>query len=300
MKKVQIAGLSLLLVGGLLSNQLAAQDEKVGGFYVDVNLGYGFSAGSETFGSTVSSTYSNARDNTTENTVTGSLGNGMRFGGNVGYQFNANIGVELGINYLLGRTFYVDQSYTYTSSLNGEEFFWSYGKDWSASMLQFNPSIVLSTGNKRIRPYVKFGIIIGAAAKITTFEYEYEPSYSLNPTYVIDEHFAEYELSGGIALGWSAALGAKYAFNDKISLFGELNLINLSYAPTKGVMTLDMQNGVNNLPGATTREKEVEFLNEITTFINESTPDENQPSQELKEYYSFSSVGIQVGLHIAF
>jgi hypothetical protein len=300
MKKVQISVLSLLLVGGLFSNKVSAQEkeeEKVGGFYVDVNLGYNFSSGSQKFETIDPYSINLPNVVTTEETVTKvSLGKGMRFGANVGYLFNANIGAELGVNYLLGGSTSMDK--TYSETINLGKINTTFTEELSASMLQFNPSILLTTGNDGFAPYAKFGVVIGVAAKINnSFLAENSEVTSNSVTY--SNSSGEMELTGGIALGWSAALGAKYALNETLSLFGELNLINLTYAPTKGVITNYTENGVNQLAGATISETEVEFVDEVTSN-SLSTFDINNPTDELKKYYAFSSIGIQVGLKIAF
>ena len=165
-------------------------------------------------------------------------------------------------------------------------------------MLQLNPSIVLTAGNEGIAPYAKFGVVIGVAAKINQSTEIKGTNFDGNTVYPSNLS-GERELNGGIAIGWSAALGAKYAINETLSLFGEFNLVNLTYAPTKGEMTKFTINGVNELTGGTTRDKEWEFVDEVTTN-NSSTPDKTKPTIEAKEYYSFSSIGIQLGLKIAF
>jgi opacity protein-like surface antigen len=296
MKRIKISVLSLLLVGGLFSNNASAQ-EKVGGLYVDVNLGYNFSAGNQDFGESRSYVKKSDGNSTTTNTfVEGSLGKGMRFGANVGYLFNANIGAELGMNYLLGGTTSIDGANS--SAEIGSEYKNTSKEEFSASMFQFNPSIVLTTGAEGFTPYAKLGLVIGVASQITYSE-ERTGTTLLGPVIVPNNQSIEQEANGGIALGWSAALGAKYALNDHISLFGELNLINMAYAPTKGEYNKYTVNGIDQLTGASIGFKEFEFVDEVT-YSNLSTTDETKPTQQLKQNFSFSSVGIQVGLHIAF
>jgi opacity protein-like surface antigen len=296
MKKIQISVVSLILVGGLFMNKVAAQEkeEKISGFYVDVNLGYGFSAGPQNFEPSVSTSTNSAGEVTrTDKVVKGSLGKGMRFGANAGYSFNGNIGAELGVNYLLGNTISSEQ--TTSSALSGYEFKNTGTQKLSARMLQLNPSIVLTTGNEGFTPYAKLGVVIGVAAKIKDLlevkGTDLEGS-TVSPVNISGER----EFTGGIALGWSAAFGAKYALNETMSLFGEFNLINLTYAPTKGEVIGYTENGVDGIDGQNVSIFNFEYENEVTT--NTSIP--NSGNIELKKHYSFSSIGIQVGLKISF
>jgi len=286
MKKLQISVLSLLLVGGLFTNTATAQEDggTDGGLYIDINFGYNFSLNSQTLGVESEQNYDNNGNAITQTVINGSFGKGMKTGVNVGYMFNGNIGAELGINYLLGGTHSIENI---ASSFGGST---TRTADLSSSMLQINPSFVITTEAEGITPYAKFGIVIGLMGKINIEQ-------EATGTGITDPYVMKDELSGGIALGMSAALGAKYSFNEKLSLFAELNMVNMSYAPTKGETTEYTENGIDYLVGATTREKETEFVSEIKSS---TASDSNKPSESLKQNYSFSSLGIQVGLHIAF
>jgi hypothetical protein len=154
-------------------------------------------------------------------------------------------------------------------------------------MFRINPSLIITPGFDKLNPYAKLGMIIG----IGSVKYEYT-----------DNDNGEIEirkrtLNGGAAFGLSSALGLKYDLSEKLSLFGELNMVNLSYAPTKGEYTEATFNGIDELPGMTTRERNSVFLNKYT-YVD--PPLDSQPRQELKEKLPFGSVGINVGISFKF
>ena len=101
------------------------------------------------------------------------------------------------------------------------------------------------------------------------------------------------------ALGLSAAIGTNYYLNEKMSLFGELNMINLSYSPTKGKLTKRTIDGVDMLADLTTAQKETEYVDSIN-YNSSDGQDDSKPRQELETLYSFGSFGIKVGVRYAF
>lgn len=146
--------------------------------------------------------------------------------------------------------------------------------------------IYLSIGHLiGINPYAKFGLVIGTGA--VTMDYEDNDDG--------DVEVRKMKLNGGVAFGINAAIGAIFELSESISLFGELNAINMSYAPKKGEITEATYNGTDFLPHMTTYDKEVEFVDEVTYNYNSPPPD-SQPSQQLKQKYPFGSFGINVGV----
>jgi len=294
MKKLQILVLSLLLIGGTITNDALAQK----GAYANVNLGYNFSLGSENLGYniTYNTTYTgNGTSSLTENreNIKGSLGKGMSFGVSFGYMLSDNIGIELGVSQLIGATF--EWTNTETQTNNSGSTSRTSSSKVSASMLQLNPSLVISAGKAEgLNPYGKFGLVIGVGG----INWEGEGT-DTSPFSSYSTYDSEFELNGGLALGLSSAIGANYYFNEKMSLFGELNMINLSYAPTKGKLTKSTSDGVDVLADATTAEKEYEYVDSYTSSTSD-IQDDSKPRQILKTQYSFGSFGIKIGFRLAF
>lgn len=286
---------ALVVAGTLIVGTASAQK----GAYANVNFGYNFSLNSDVIGtnSTVNAEgdglggYSSV---TERSNVTGSFGAGMNFGATFGMMFSDNIGAELGFNYLMGASYETTDKYSYTDTQTAAN---SYANDrtqtFSANMMQFNPSIVLTAGKTEgLNPYAKFGFIFGMGATITTEEKDVRTGMGANTTESTDE------LSEGMAFGWSGAFGATYSFSEKLGLFGEFNMVNMSYAPTKGRKTKYTVDGEDKLSDLTTSQVETKFEDSETYYSDGSANDE--PTRTLKNNYSFSSLGLKIGLRFQF
>ena len=265
----------MVFAATLLTNKLFSQ-----GVYAKINAGYGLEMSSQSINYFHFTNYTIDTVSSTYEQVNTSLGKGFTCEGAFGYMFNKNIGTELDISYLLGTKTKTKQV-LYGSIRNNS---------LSANMLRINPSIVIAYGFEKINPYAKLGLIIGFG-KIM-----YEDDYTSSGGSVLTEKM---ELNGGIALGLNAGVGVTYNISKRLSLFGEINMVNLSYSPTKGKLTESNLNGTDRLPNMTTSEKEVNFVNSYTTNVNTPTS-HSEPRQELKESFPFGSVGAVIGLRVNF
>ncbi len=107
-----------------------------------------------------------------------------------------------------------------------------------------------------------------------------------------------FELDEGIPIGFQGSLGGLYKINDKISLFGEMDLISLSYSPEKGSYTKFEKNGVDVLSSMAVQSREVEFVDSFSTSA--TPPSSNQPSKTPVVPFSFNSIGLNVGVQYQF
>ena len=248
--------------------------------YISISGGYGFVSASNSQYATTT-VYSGFPTTHESFKSTGSFGKGLQFGATVGYLFTENIGAELNVGYLIGEK--ITHTETDSRGLFQEE-------KSSAKMLRLTPSIKIQVGKKNIKPYMRFGLIIGLAPKITI-------SYLLNIPNAKNPLTEESDrtMSGGTSIGFSAGVGAKYKLNERIGVFGEFSLVSQAWAPKKAVFTKSIVNGVDELPSLTISQKEVEYVDPYVQGI--SNP--NEPSKSLKTYMPFSSIGINVGLQIA-
>jgi len=249
------------------------------GPYLKIHDGYGLKMSSQNisyydfWSLTVSSQTYNAKQ------IYVSLGKGLNFGGAIGYMFTKNIGAELGITYLIGgknkaqdKSQYTDETKDYTLS---------------SKMLRINPSFILSSDFKNIEPYAKFGILFGYGS--IKYEYNYN-SYG-------DVQYWTETLNGAIAIGLNAGVGLSYKLNSHLSLFGEIIMVNLSYAPTNGKITKATYDGTDVLPYYTTSEKETIF---VDSYTSDGTSDTTQPAKTLKQKFPFGSIGFNAGLKFSF
>ena len=268
LKLVMIAAISLFAIN------LSAQET-----YININAGYGLGMSSQNLYYFDFYNYTSGSNSSTSEQVNVSLGKGLNVGGTFGFMFNKNIGAELGVSYLLG------------SKSNANDEYRGGKTDYtiSAKMLRINPSIVIASGLDGINPYAKFGVIIGSGTVI----YEY------NDNDDGDIGIFKMKLNGGLAFGLNAGVGALFNLNDKMAFFGEINMVNMSYAPSKGEVTEATYNGTDALSDMTTSEKEIEFVDSYT-YSSSNPPADSQPSKQLKQKLPFGSFGINFGLRIGF
>jgi len=276
MKNNSLKSLLVLLCAGLNFSAAIAQ-----GAYFTLGTGYNLPASTQTLDA-MSFSNETITDNTTtyeQNYV--SLGKGLSAGGAFGYMFNENIGAELGISYLMGSTW--ECVTAYNSSTSG--FNMKFTDQVSSKMTRINPQIVMSMEANKITPYVKVGFLLGMGSMSVTSKSDYSSG-------MIEETLL---LNGGIATGFTTNIGASYALNDKISLFGDLNLVNMSYSPTKGTITKYTEDGVDLLPSFDPIDKEIQFVDSYVEDDN-IQPSITEPAKALKIKFPFSSAGIHIGL----
>lgn len=183
------------------------------GAYINVNAGYNLKMGSSDILDL--NNYKSNSNGYSEETIHSSLGQGLNFGAAFGYLFTENIGAELGASYLLGSTIKANETYSDGSTTD---------YSISANMLRINPSIVIAAGGEKLKSYAKIGVVIGLGS--VNYEVESKDNGDIENMTI--------KLNGGVSVGLTSSLGATFDLSDRLALFGELNMINLSYAPTKG------------------------------------------------------------------
>jgi opacity protein-like surface antigen len=274
MKNKSLKSLMILLCASLNFTAVMAQ-----GAYFTLGAGYNLPTSTQTLDA-----LSFSDEIMTENTTTYkqnyvSLGKGLSVGGAFGYMFNENIGAELGISYLMGSTWESKMAYNdFTTSLTSTN-------EISSKMTRINPQFVISMEANKLTPYAKVGLLLGMGSMSLNSKVEYLDG-------VIEQTTI---FNGGVATGFTTTIGASYAINDKISLFGDLNMVNMSYSPTKGIMSKYAENGVDLLSLMDPIEKEIQF---VDTYVEDDNiqPSITEPSKALKIKFPFSSVGVHIGL----
>lgn len=272
MKYISIQKLFLSLSICLMAANTSAQSA-----YATLHLGYAFPSGSQNMAGISNSDNPGGNNVRSYEQINTSLGKGVNVGGAIGYMFNMHIGAELGLSYLVGGK----TKGMHTDNNGSTEYI------VSANMFRINPSIVFATGFAKFNPYTKFGVVVGFGSVF----------YETNDR---DNGDVENILSvsdGGTALGVSSALGAIFDMNEKVSLFGEITMMNLTYAPTRNSITKYNRNGVDLLPTMNSRERDTEFVDSYSYDPNNPRPN-SIPSLALKEKLPFGSLGLNVGIRI--
>lgn len=284
MKKLNVSAKKVALLMFISLFSIAAYSQ----FYINVGGGYNLGIATQS----LLANYESTNDIEKIENVKTSLGKGLNFGLNLGYMFNGNIGIDLQCSYLLGdeTTGESEDNFTFFD-IN----YYDFEKiSIKSQMFRVNPSIIIASGFEKLDPYAKFGVILGfGSINLNYLDEEYENNQ------LEDKEVVKWKMDGGMAFGISSALGLMYHISDLISVYGELDLVGMSYAPIKGVMTEYTVNGSDQLPNLTTDDKEIDFVDDITYDYN-NPPSSAEPSKELKNYLPYSSIGLNIGVRFSF
>lgn len=189
--------------------------------YIGLTAGYGFSIG----GSTNSEITVNNSNTNTYSYKSNPLNVGQGFLPNlqIGYYFNQNIGIEIGIGYLIGTKY----NYNY---INASTYIYE-GKvitmntinttTYKLNSLLLNPSLIFKIPKGNWSPYLKMGLLIGVANELTRF------SEFSNSGYYRETN------TGGLTFGFSSAFGLEFLINKRWGLFGEFVFRYANYTPGK-------------------------------------------------------------------
>jgi outer membrane protein W len=280
-KIVQLSALLCLML--LLSNNLVAQND----MYAILNVGYNFKLGTQAMLSENSNTSGGVSSVTSIRSIDVSVCKGSNFGGALGYMFTKNIGAELGFSYqMTGNTkANCDIANVYSADNSPIQT----DRSYSAGMLRIVPTLVIAGGFGKVDPYAKLGFLIGHTTMKLNYNFK-EGGVTTSE---------QYKLNGGRALGAYTAVGVKYNIKGRISVFLDVNMVNISYAPTKCVLTERDVDGVDLLPTMTVKQKEIEFVNNSKYDPGKSSS-ESQPTQQAFVKMPFSSIGINTGFAVSF
>jgi hypothetical protein len=264
-----------ILIIGLLLIGMSIQAQKA---YVRAGLGAAVSTSAN-----MAREYNSSSTSSTLTSKKAGLGTGLPFVIAPGYKFNEHFGVELGINYFYGFTI-KEKNEGYSSSEN----------KYHGQMLSLVPAFIMTFSVDKIHPYARLGLILGVMNSVV-----YKSHQTSNPELKaaateIDSKSKDY---GGIAIGAQAALGTDYAISDKISLFGEIQVDGISYAPKHGKYLEYSQNGVDVMGDRTEKQNKWDYKKEID--FSQAMPDD-QPDQVARVNHRFGNVGLVVGVKFNF
>ncbi|MCK5856079.1 MAG: porin family protein [Bacteroidales bacterium] len=261
----------LLIIALFVATTMSAQ------FYAGLGLGYGMGASKRVNGTESAGTV--------ETNIYGSYGQGFNTTLKLGYMFNDNMGLELGVSYLFGAAQTKDDSEHYFESAK-------------SNGLRLMPQLVYKLDNGF---YGRFGVIIPVMG--STVITSKDDKMMVGPgTFVVAE--SEMTTHGSFSIGFAGAIGYNFALNDNMNLFGELEYIGLSIKSGSAEYTKYEVGGVDQLPTMKTGQKEFTFLDEVdhssdNTFSNPKW-DPNQASVMLRQKAPFSSFGLNIGIVMVF
>ncbi len=244
---------------------------------LNFDAGYGFNIATESI------TEGNAiqiSDLQTEfSSVIYSYGKGLNINSEIEYFPQKHIGFGIGVGYLNSSKVHI-KKYNPSSTRDDE---------YTATMLRFSPFVKFKFNLDQISFYSKFGYLIGVSGEI-----QRDLSFV---TELGDETFSRTIFNKGISHGATAGFGVEYPLTNRISLSGEVRLFIQSFGPKKGEVVIGTENGVDQLP-----ELEPGYIhaNYVDDYVRQWNPDGStdfsKPITELRRFYPFSSVGLNLGI----
>ena len=259
-----------ILIIGLLLTAMSAQAQKI---YIRGGLGAAVTTAADIIGN-----YDETSDSSYQNSFKKrGLGSGLPFVLAAGYKLNANFGFELGIDYFYG----------FLAKANWNTGMYSTEAKSNGQMLSLVPAVFVAIPLDKIHPYARLGLKLGVVNSVVTKVHEKSDwAQPADIEWIIKEY-------GGIAIGVQSALGANYALNDNISLFGEIQLDGISYAPKHGKFTEYTENGVDVMSSRSVRENNWDY---VKSWTYPTSYPEDQPSKVMMVNQRFGNVGLIVGV----
>lgn len=274
-------------------------------FYFRVSAGYSFESGKTEFnnadpngltGIMQSTDVTVSADGSTVNvkSLNGTAGAGVKANVTAGYMFNPYIGVELGVSYFHGDKTLIGR--LRSPQVASEENTYLRGFDVA-------PGIFLTPNFKTVNPYARMGLIVPVAGELTIETIAKQANGGGPGTDILVE--AKSEVKASFSVGYFGAIGLNYPINDNLSIFGEVEIKNLSIKSKSAEIieyaTTAISNGQSQLvPGQQLAdlpvyEKKFEFTDDYNQSTT-TTPNQNEPRKIPLQFVNASGTGINVGI----
>ena len=261
MKKILL--IFFLFLFGDIHGYLYAQnkdiDYSLSKYYVKVTAGYGIGTNAP---------YEQSYDNNKNLILTSAKpGNGFYSGAAIGYQYNSNLGTELGFGYEYGFKNDIPENATW----------------YRGNMLQTVPALVFSSKAGIFSPYIRAGLIIGVPEVVMD-------QYGNGQTFI---------LHGGLATGIQGALGCSVPLrNKRWTVFAEACFNDIGYLPQKGSVLAETSGGVNQLPYIDENLKETVYKKSFNPGVNTNNPNQPYTAPEIKQPFNAFVLNAGVKLNI--
>lgn len=274
-------------------------------FYIRVGTGYSFQSGKTEFNNADPNELTGIKQSTdiTVNadgssinvkSLNGTAGAGVKVNVTGGYMFNPYIGAELGISYFHGDKTMIGRlrSPQVTSEAN------TYLRGFDVA-----PGIFLTPHFKNVNPYARLGAIVPVAGDLTIETMARQKDGGGQGTDIMVQATSEVEAK--FSVGYFGALGLTYPINDNLSIFGEVEIKNLSIksksAKITEYSTTAITDGQSQLvPGQQLAdlpvyEKEFEFTDDYNQSTS-SPPNQDAPRKIPTQFVNASGTGLNVGI----
>jgi hypothetical protein len=263
--------------------------------YLYLGGGYGMSMGAQNLSAIGIFNYRLDKELKEVERISRSFGQGMNFEAGAGFMFTGNFGTEMTFSYLMSDRFEATQvGWGYVTGPDYHiEFTRNNDIDFRASMLRISPALVFSSGTGTVRPFARFGLIIGKGN--IYIDEHYVRSYSQISLHSM--HVLNWKFNGELAIGTHAGLGTQVRLGNRFALMGEIKTVNMTWSPLKNELYKATFNGEDILSEFSRYEKETEFVNRYTE-IPDQDPVQSRPRQALKQSLPFGSIGMNLAIRL--
>lgn len=217
------------------------------GAFFDAGFGFGFSAGDR---------LGTESPNGVGQNVYGSFGKGLSIGLGTGYMVNDNVGLDLGIWYMMGSSYQF--SVLDTTGKAADQV--------SGKTVRIIPSLKISS-EQQSKLYAKFGLVLGIGTML-----EGDETFTSSQGTI----FSSFQYTGGTSFGWMGAVGIDFNENQAASVFLELNFCHQNFSPELLTETV---------PG----------VPQITYHLVDN-PNPAAKDELIKPFFPFSTIGITAGV----
>ncbi len=274
-------------------------------FYIRVSTGYSFESGKTEFNNadpngltgimqSTDITVNADGSNVNVKSLNGTVGAGLKVNVTGGYMFNPFIGAEMGISYFHGDKTMIGR--LRSPQVTSEENTYLRGFDVA-------PGLILTPNFKKVNPYARMGLIVPIAGDLTIETMARQKDGGGQGTDILVE--AKSEVKSKFSVGYFGAIGLNYPVSNNLSIFGEVEIKNLSIksksAEITEYTTTAITDGQSQLvPGQQLEdlpvyEKQFEFSDDF----NQSTttqPNQDAPRQIPTQFVNASGIGVNVGI----
>jgi Outer membrane protein beta-barrel domain len=258
--------------------------------------------------------FSEAGKNYIQNTY-GTGGEGFTSGVGVGYYFNKNVGVEMGISYFQSKISLAQETRLEGGSFRATLLFYA-----RSQQLRVLPSLVIRGSDKGVQPYARMGLVVPVMGEVRINNIlENDATYhatTFEDTDTKERFQNDIVFNGAPSWGYNSAFGINIPIEPHLSLCVEAELITLgikagrskvvgSSSVTTSKKTGAILSEQNDLETGfpTVADRETEYVEQITSESNvENKPgfDHDKPKNEITRITSYNSLGAHLTLRYTF
>lgn len=265
------------------------------------SAGYGFPWVSRQIGTNNTSSHTVTLDPNTGNqiprtistseSVNGSYASGWTVGAAFGYKLSEHIGLDLGLNYILGKEYIVSTTDT-DIQLDVVKSSSRESETSQCKAVSFTPTLKFVTTPRIFTPYFLVGPVF------SKINFSRESDHTLEKDGIKSSEYRYTKFSGGISIGLRGAIGAQIILNSKLSLFSEIIFTGMNYYPKKSEITRYIVNGEDKLNTLTGNVRKTIYVEKVVNDSSDADDLINTPGKSVRFPIGVSSLSANIGIII--